>query len=59
MSAVSRRRNSIELGQDFETSLVRLILLFPGVDCNDIPLLMAVASTHSPSVATRYGVTFR
>ncbi|XP_049767030.1 uncharacterized protein LOC126100466 [Schistocerca cancellata] len=30
-----------------------------GLEANDIPLLLAVASTHSPQVTQRYGVSFR
>ncbi|XP_045485820.1 folliculin-interacting protein 2 isoform X2 [Pieris rapae] len=29
------------------------------IDVNDVPLLLAVASTHTPQVATRYGITYR
>lgn len=29
------------------------------VDMNDVPLLMAVATTHTPQVATRYGISYR
>lgn len=30
-----------------------------GLEANDIPLLLAVASTHSPQVTQRYGISFR
>ncbi|XP_048484885.1 folliculin-interacting protein 2 [Plutella xylostella] len=29
------------------------------IDINDVPLLMAVATTHTPSVARRYGISYR
>ncbi|CAK1552888.1 unnamed protein product [Leptosia nina] len=29
------------------------------IDVNDVPFLLAVASTHSPQVATRYGISYR
>lgn len=28
------------------------------IDMNDVPLLLAVAATHTPQVATRYGISF-
>ncbi|KAG6439080.1 hypothetical protein O3G_MSEX000468 [Manduca sexta] len=28
------------------------------VDVNDVPLLLAVATTHTPQVATRYGISY-
>lgn len=29
------------------------------LEVNDVPLLMAVASTHSPEVAEKYGLSFQ
>lgn len=29
------------------------------IDVNDVPLLLAVATTHTPQVATRYGLSYR
>ncbi|XP_041976049.1 folliculin-interacting protein 2 isoform X2 [Aricia agestis] len=29
------------------------------VDVNDVPLLLAVATTHTPQLATRYGISYR
>ncbi|KAJ2938259.1 hypothetical protein O0L34_g17600 [Tuta absoluta] len=29
------------------------------IDVNDVPLLLAVATTHTPQVATRYGISYR
>lgn len=29
------------------------------IDANDVPLLLAVAATHTPQVATRYGISYR
>lgn len=29
------------------------------LEVNDVPLLMAVASTHSPQVTQKYGVSFQ
>ncbi|XP_068630181.1 folliculin-interacting protein 1 isoform X2 [Battus philenor] len=29
------------------------------IDVNDVPLLLAVASTHTPQLATRYGISYR
>ncbi|XP_032510819.2 folliculin-interacting protein 2 isoform X3 [Danaus plexippus] len=29
------------------------------VDVNDVPLLLAVATTHTPELATRYGISYR
>lgn len=29
------------------------------IDANDVPLLLAVATTHTPQVASRYGVSYR
>jgi len=29
------------------------------LDANDVPLLLAVASTHTPQVTERYGLSFR
>ena len=29
------------------------------IDVNDVPLLLAVATTHTPQVAMRYGVSYR
>lgn len=28
------------------------------IDVNDVPLLLAVASTHTPQVAARYGLSY-
>ena len=33
-------------------------LLFPGVDRMDIPLLMALASSHTPQIQRKYGISF-
>ncbi|XP_066991475.2 folliculin-interacting protein 2 [Anabrus simplex] len=32
---------------------------FLGLEANDVPLLLAVASTHTPQVTQHYGLTFR
>ncbi|CAH0407884.1 unnamed protein product [Chilo suppressalis] len=29
------------------------------IDVNDVPLLLAIATTHTPQVATRYGISYR
>jgi hypothetical protein len=33
--------------------------LLSEMEANDIPLLLAVASTHSPEVAAKYGISVR
>ncbi|CAH2075491.1 unnamed protein product, partial [Iphiclides podalirius] len=30
-----------------------------GIDANDVPLLLAVATTHTPQLAARYGISYR
>lgn len=40
-------------------SLMVIIVYLAEMEANDIPLLLSVASTHSPEVASRYGVSLK